>query len=439
MYLSTVILIKGSEIMTKEAFWNKNLILYLLSRAFLAFGSNTYTFAVSFYIMYYTGSAIYSSINLIIFTLISLLFLPVAGVISDSRNKKSIIILGEALDPLILIGLLVYTYYFGFNLIALYITTALMTITGSFVGNAFQSAITALFNVDKVQKVYGYSSILTESASLLGPIIAGALIGIFSFEIMIMIFIVFNIIALSFDFNLKFKQQNQIEEKNEELSNIKQFFKDVSGGIQYIKESSILKMIIIYLFFINFVTTTISILPAKMLINILELNSTLVGFCYAALSVGTILGGMIISTVKVFEKPLSIAKIFSMLFAIIIALLPLPIYLELSDIGNTILISLLFILITLCVQFVNTPIMSYYQTTIDDSMKGRVFSLISVFSMMTMPIGFFIFGLLYDLELYFVVNIFAGFLTLIVTIFLLKTNIINEANDDYQLEIQKEK
>lgn len=415
----------------------RNFIFYLSSRFLLTFGSEVFTFTVSFFIMYQTGSAVYTSINLAIFSIVSLLFLPLAGVISDSRNKRSIIILGEILDPIILLGLFLYVYIFDVNIGVLYISTALLTVTSSFVGNAFQSSITNLFRKENVQKVYGYTSTLTESASLLGPIIAGALIGLLSFEYIVIIFIILNVVAVSLDFLLDFGRGTSVENNSGDKKALSEFIDDVTEGVKYILSSRVLKMIVIYLFFVNFVTTTLSILPSKMLIDVLNLPPTYVGIGYAALSLGGILGGLAIGSMKNIQSPLRLAKRFSFVLGGLIVFLPLPIYLTLSDLQNVFIVSTMFILLMISVQFVNIPILNFYQIIIPDYIKGRVFSLITMASMMIMPIGFLFFGFFYDLEVYFMINLFSGVLIASATKTLLKDKVIREANMDYQSEIEK--
>jgi len=46
--------------------------------------------------------------------------------------------------------------------------------------------------------------------------------------------------------------------------------------------------------------------------------------------------------------------------------------------------------------FINTPMQVYFQKTIDDDYKGRVFSLLETFAIALMPIGMVLFGVLFD-------------------------------------------
>lgn len=83
--------------MNTEVVFNRkqkfNLLLYLFSRGFISFGDSIYSFAISFFILYETGSALASSINFVVFTLVNLICLPFAGYIADKYNKQMVILL----------------------------------------------------------------------------------------------------------------------------------------------------------------------------------------------------------------------------------------------------------------------------------------------------------------------------------------------------------
>ncbi|MFC3900123.1 MFS transporter [Aliicoccus persicus] len=79
-----------------------------MNRSILSAGDYIYLFAVSYFILYETGSAFYFSINLAISVVISLILLPFAEVISDLGNKRKTIIIGERLFACVIIGLFVY-------------------------------------------------------------------------------------------------------------------------------------------------------------------------------------------------------------------------------------------------------------------------------------------------------------------------------------------
>ena len=181
-----------------------NFIIYIFSRLTLNLGSLIYTFAVSYSILYFTGSALYFAINLAITSVVMTLMLPLSGVMSDLGNKRKIIISGEIILTLIMAGLLIFTYFNGFNLFAIYITSFLTALVNPFVSNSFQTSMTEMFHKERIQKVMGYVSAIMSSAIIIGPAMGGVLFGLFDFYIMILIFTITYAVSTLLDFFIKF-------------------------------------------------------------------------------------------------------------------------------------------------------------------------------------------------------------------------------------------
>src|SRR5699024_3041393 len=162
---------------TKEVPYQEkiNFIIYIFSRLTLNLGSLIYTFAVSYSILYFTGSALYFAINLAITSVVMTLVLPLSGVMSDLGNKRKIIISGEVILTLIMAWFLVFTYFNGFNIFAIYIISFLTALVNPFVSNTFQTSMTEMFHKERIQKVMGYVSAIMSSAIIIGPAIGGVL------------------------------------------------------------------------------------------------------------------------------------------------------------------------------------------------------------------------------------------------------------------------
>lgn len=392
---------------TKSVFNKKerlNLILYLFSRGFLSFGDAIYSFAISFFILYETGSALASSINLVVYTTISLVCLPFAGYFADKFNKKSIIILGELIDPLIILGLLIYTMNFGFNLTAIYIVTGITTLTSAFVGNAFQSAMTEIFNTLHIQKVMGYQQSIVSLSNIIAPATAGALIGIFSLETILGIFVVLGFLAVAVDFIIDFRLHYDPHLYRQNGEDIK-FMDDITEGARFIFSSNVYRPLAIFGVFINFFAAILSIYPSKALIVELGLPSQTVGIVYAVSSVGTIIASVFIAKIKRWENPVSVTKKCTIILAVVLGLFAVPLYLPVALSVKVVLMAFLFVANSITLAFLNTPIMVFYQMSVPQNIKGRVFSMFAVVSMSVMPLGAILYGYLLDLEIYLPVTI----------------------------------
>lgn len=415
-----------------------NFIIYLVSRLMTNLGNLVYMFAVSYSILYTTGSAFYFSINLALMTLVSLLLLPFSGWLSDVWNKRTLIISGEIMMTIIIGGLLVYSYLYGFNLIAIYITTVLTSFINPFISNAYQAVMTEMFHADRIQKVMGYTSSIMSSAVILGPALGGVLFGLFDFYIMILVFFIAYLISAVLDFFVKFKLY--YDEKNYEseeilgeaaLSKASKFKKDISKGFVYIWDSTILKRVFIMAAIINFFTALLAIYPEKMMIVELGFNPEAVGVINSFDGVGALIAGAVLGTIKQINSPIRVMKIGLQLLSVMFLIFLLPIYVSMPQFGTMIFFASMGFIIAVLVQVINVPFFTYMQVITPQNIKGRVFSVVSIFAMSIQPLGTLLYGVLYDVIPYWIIHVVSFLLLSAAVIVSIKEDTIKGAKNQF--------
>lgn len=412
-----------------------NFLVYSLSRFILSVGSYVYLFAVSYYIMYETGSALYFSINMAISLIVTVALLPFSGLLSDLGDKRRIIILGETLNTLVILGLFVYTIFFDLNLMAIYLVTFLNSLIEPFVSNSFQTSITELFHKDRVQKVMGYTSAILSTTVILGPILGGILFGMLSFNHIILIFLIGFFLSTILDFLLKFdlyyeKNLYEKEEDNDEAG-FKKFKKDISVGFAFIFRSSVFKSILLIGALVNFITGIVSIFPEKMMIYELGFEPETVGIVNSVAGVGVLIGGITVARFKQFNNPFIIMKRGFLSMAVLSILYLSPLYIGSEMLTDIILIGLIGMGMALAIQFINVPLGIFMQLVIPQQIKGRVISTISLLFMSTMPLGTIVYGYLYDLEFYWAVNLLTSVIITSVTVIFFNKNLMRESKAMY--------
>lgn len=415
-----------------------NFIIYLLSRLMTNLGNIVYMFAVSYSILYTTGSAFYFSINLALMTLVSLLLLPFSGWLSDVWDKRTLIISGEIMMTIIIGGLLVYSYFYGFNLIAIYMTTVLTSLINPFISNAFQAVMTEMFHADRIQKVMGYTSSIMSSAVILGPAIGGVLFGLFDFYVMILVFFIAYFISAVLDFFVKFKLY--YDEKNYEsedelgeaaLSKTAKFKKDISKGFVYIWDSTILKRVFIMAAIINFFTALLAIYPEKVMIVELGFNPEAVGVINAFDGVGALVAGAVLGTIKQINSPIRVMKAGLQLLSLMFLLFLLPIYVDMPQLAMMIFFAAMGFSIAVLVQVINVPFLTYMQVITPQNIKGRVFSVISIFAMSIQPLGTLLYGILYDFMPYWIIHVVSFILLLAAVVISIREDTIEGAKQQF--------
>ncbi|CAM4186181.1 MFS transporter [Lacicoccus alkaliphilus] len=412
----------------------QNFAVYLFSRLMLSIGDYVYLFAVSYFILYETGSSLYFSINLAISIVVSLILLPFSGLLSDLGDKRRIVIAGEMMFTLVLFGLFLYTYFFGISLSAIYVTTFFMSLISPFIENAFQASMTELFHKNRIQKIMGYVSAMISASVIAGPVLGGILFGLLSFHQIILFYFMLFALSTMLDFLLKFDLYHEVGDYEGGGTADKSpgsFKAEITGGLRFIKSNEVLKRVLLMAAFINFAGATLSVLPEKMMITELHFEPALVGYANACLGAGMILGGILIGSAKKMKNPLSLEKKGLLCLAVLTALYPLPIYLDMAVLPNFIYIGLLGFLLAISLQLVNIPFGIYLQLVVPQKIKGRVFSSMALVATSLMPIGTIIYGLLYDIGGYWVINLVSGGSIAVISLVLLDKEILKKSGNSY--------
>ena len=421
-----------------------NFIVYIFSRLTLNLGSLIYTFAVSYSILYFTGSALYFAINLAISSVVMTLMLPLSGVMSDLGNKRRIIISGEIILTFIMAGLLIFTYFNGFNLFAIYITSFLAALVNPFVSNSFQTSMTEMFHKERIQKVMGYVSAILSSAVIIGPAMGGVLFGLFDFYIMILIFTITYAISTLLDFFIKFDLY--YEPVNYALNDtaapvaasvLGKFKHDVLQGINYIKNSYVFLRVFMMAAFINFFASLMGIYPEKAMITELKFSPETVGIINAFDGVGVLIAGIVIGSVKQFKNPVGLMKNSLMIWTFTIPLYILPLYTNMSDIYSILFFAVMGFSVAVLIQVINVPFFTYVQLTVPQYIKGRVFSAIGLFASSIAPVGTLLYGFAYDYIPFWIIHSISFIALIAITLIFLNSRVIEESRADVA-QISKE-
>ncbi|MBB4824647.1 putative MFS family arabinose efflux permease [Sporosarcina luteola] len=412
----------------------RNYFIYILSTIAVSLGGSVYTFAISYFILQETGSALYFSINTAILSVGSIFALPLSGVLVDSRDRKKIIISFEALSALTLLFLSIYMSIYGFHIYVLFFITAIRSIINPVISNAFDASLTQLFNKEDIQKTIGKIATYKTTISLLGPVLAGIIYGFLTLEFMIVVFLVMQLISLFSNVFLKFSKQTyeDYQDGASKFENwLKRFGSRLTFGYRYILKTEVLKKLLIVSMIINSVgVASFSVLPETIMIKELKFSPSQVGIVGAIFGLGALIGSLILSKVKIYN-PLNMVKYAFTVVAIILLFFTLPVYYEIKTALAMVHIAFVGFAMAGFFQFVSIPMSSYMQKTVPDEFKGRVFSINGTLSMVLIPIGTIFYGLLYEKGIYFPVNLFSAIVILVTVNMTLSKPVIRKSVKEY--------
>lgn len=372
-----------------------HLYTFTISKLISTFGSSVYTFGISLYVLALSGSAASFAVNLICSILPRSLMAPFAGYMADKYPKKGTIIVSQLAGVMAVSGLLAYSLFAGLSLIAIYSTTVLISLSTMFTSVTFSSSIANLIDPDRIQKAMGFNQSAISIATIGGPVIGGMLYGFVSMNVFLAIQIAAGLLAVILESTMNFKLFTNRAEKVEEVKQT--VLTGMKEGFVYLKSNRVIMTIVTAAIGLNFFFSALMIGLPFIAVQQLKIAATHFGFIEAMIAVGMLLASIYFSIRKELKYPLLSSKRGVLVMSAILAGMGLPLVMNLSYWTNVIFLLVLMLGFGISNVFVNTPIGVLMQKDIDEEYRGRVFGILESMAMAMMPLGYLLFGLLYDL------------------------------------------
>ncbi len=371
-----------------------HLYTFTISKIISTFGNSVYTFGISLYVLALTGSAANFAVNLIFSILPRTLLAPFAGYAADKYSKKMIVLVAQFASALAVGALLFYSAAEGLSLPAIYTTTALLSISSMFASVTFSASIANLIDPDRIQKAIGFNQSALSIAAIGGPVVGGMLFGFVSMNVFLVIQIVGYLLALFLEATMDFKLfSTKAESSNDDKTSMLQSMKE---GFAYLKTNRVIMVIISTAIGLNFFFSALMIGLPFIAVQQMKVEAAHFGLIEAMVAVGMLLASIYFSIRKEVTYPLLFSKRALFAMSLILAGLALPLIWEMSYGANVIYFIVLMFAFGISNVFVNTPIGVMMQKDVVEEYRGRVFGILESMAMAMMPLGYLLFGLLYD-------------------------------------------
>ena len=381
---------------------NKQIIKDFISNFIGSLSGKSFNFALGLMLLDQTKSAMSFGINMIIYPLVSLIFLVPIGNLVDRYPHKKILIYNFIFR--IFTFLLFYAFYFlmdSSSILYLVIPFVILhSITVNISDTCYSASIHELVNDKKIQRLSSVTQTAIAIATMLSPAIGVIFYGWLGFAGFILIEIFANLLSLGVLLSMKFYYEyNEQENKATNCENPLHGIKEI---IQFLKENQIVKYIILVSVILNFFYTSISIGVPFVLKEQLLLDNSTVGMLETMAAVGMLLASISMSLLpdKKENNILLSSKITMPLVLLTMAIIGLGI--TFASTNSQIIISFLgsifmgIIAFTLVV--LNIIVMTYLQSTIETKFLGRVMSTLFTLNTSIMPIGTLVFTYLFQKE-----------------------------------------
>lgn len=351
---------------------NKDFLFLWLGQSISKIGTSLYDIALMWYIYQKTGSSFALGLSVLCFTVPTVLITPLAGVFADRLNKKKIIITTDILNGIIMLIFSWFIFVDHYPIYVLYIFMIFSSIVSEVFNPAISSAVPIIVEEKDLKDANTLSQVTSQAINVLGPALAGILIAFMNISLLFFLNGLSFLICAAIESFITIPKIN--DENTKEGIGIQ--FKE---GLVYVLENKLLLYLVIAGgVIINFFLAPLSIYETVLSTKILNVGSTGYGMMNSAISVGALIGALLIMT-NIFKDKYKMVIIGLSLEGIAVAFLGLiPHYLVALTALSALGIGL---------AMASIGISTLYQTLIPKEKMGRVMALASTLCAVTVPLG----------------------------------------------------
>ncbi len=384
--------LENKEITLISMFKIKAYVKLLFASVISRFGDSIDMIAYSWMVYQLTGSELLLGTIFMVNAIPNIIFSPFIGVLVDHFSKRKLIVVGDILRGLIVSLTAVLFFYNLLEVYHLFIFTFCISTVETFVNPSKTSVFSLILKDDEYLKGSSISQSANSIAGLIGAGVAGILIATIGVSGAILIdgatFFTSSIIFLFIKFE---------DIKGEKKLNLQNYLGDLKAGFIFVKGKKIIVISILLLASLNLFLSPISVLMPVYVEKVLEKGAIGLSIISVGLSIGTILGGFVVSLLdKKLKKSFMIVS-GNVWFALMIILLSLPAFHIITFIEPIYISTLAFFFIGFSMIFMTAPLQTYLLQNTPKEIIGRVFALLSMFTLSTLPIGGAITGVIASL------------------------------------------
>ncbi|WP_077297224.1 MFS transporter [Virgibacillus pantothenticus] len=352
---------------------NRNFLLLFIGSVFSAPGYYIYLIAAEWLMLTLSENRVYFGMLFFAASVPRLLLLAVGGVVADRFNKRTILFLSDLLRALLIATLLLFLYLDVVTAWHLIILATLFGIADAFSYPVTNSMTPLLLEEDQLQRGNSLIQMTMQISPILGPALGGTLIAVLGFQGVFSVACVMLLIGSLTVLFIQLKQGNEGKRDHSPWTELKE-------GLAYVRQSEFIMAIMFIAFFINFFFSgPFSIGMPIIVKDVFEGSAINLATIQTAMGVGAMVGAIL----------LAVKKITNYRKVILFSLLVVGCLYTFTGISSHLYVSAILVLIMAALlQFVNIPIFTILQKTVDKSMLGRIMGLLVTVSTGLIPVSY---------------------------------------------------
>lgn len=376
---------------------NKNFIIIVIGQIISLFGNAIQRFSMSLYLLHFTGStAVFANI-LAISTIPYILFAPIAGKLSDSINRKKIMVYLDLFCSILIGGYAVILFRGQDHEIIVTIVMFILSICYTLYGPAVVSSIPQIVDEDNLTSANGIINQVGSIVNFVGPILGGVLYGLVGIKAVVLInavsFLASAIMELFLEIPDVVTTNDKEEDKLISFQFVKKSFLDMKDSFIYLKNEKkvVLGIIASYGFCNIFIVPILSIIAPYFINILLGLPSQIYGIVEGICVLGLILGGFWIS---VKPKMFSMKKLHYTYYPMFIAVVLMSIlgFIKMNNYAMAVFFALCGMGIVLSLSLSNVLTLTFIQKSVPANILGRVSAFSTAVATITVAPGQLLYG-----------------------------------------------
>lgn len=364
--------------------WLGRFLSIWLGQVFSLVGSQLVQFAIIWNLTLRTGSATTLAFATLMAMLPAVLLSPFIGTWVDRMNRQVIMLVADACSMLVTIGLALLFWRGADAVWHIYAALLLRSICERFHATAMGASTVLLVPKTHLARVQGLNQALNGGMNIVAAPLGAWLIAKFPLQVVLSIDVVTALLAI---LPLLFVR---ISQPQRDADRKVTFWQDMREGFIYVIGWRGLLISLIMVSVINLVCTPIGSLLPLLVTKIFGGGASELGWMEAALSIGIILGGVLLSVWGGFKRRI-VTALFGLVllgsFTLLMGIMPS------SLIWGAIVMNGL---VGLSLPIVNGSFGAMIQGVIAPELQGRVFSLVASFATAMAPLGLLLAGPIAD-------------------------------------------
>ena len=363
--------------MKKTQKWKSQFITVAIGQAISMLGSHGVQFALIWWLAEKTSSPFMLGISGLVAYLPMSLFSPLAGIAADRYNRKFISIFSDMAMGMVALIYAIILFFFDLPVWTVFIMLCVRGIGSTFQQPAIQSIIPQLVPKDQLIKTNGWIQLLNSGSFLIGPVIGAALYSIFPISIVLLSDVVGAVLASIALAIVKIPKiaKTQREEQH--------FVAEIKEGLQIFREDRKLFYIVVAEALCMFFYAPLSSFYPLMTSDYFQLSAMYGSAVELSFAIGMMISSLLFSSILKIERKIraSFIGLFGMgVISLLCGIIP-PTYIG------------WFFFAASCICLgasgnVHTiPLTAYIQATVEPQKMGRAFSVLTLISSVSMPIG----------------------------------------------------